>query len=35
MPRPRKQKELKRGHRLTIRLDDAELETIWAESKEI
>jgi hypothetical protein len=35
MPRPRKQKELKRGHKLTIRLDDAEHEKICAESKEI
>jgi hypothetical protein len=35
MARPRKEKELKRGHKLTIRLDDAEYEKICSESKGI
>jgi hypothetical protein len=35
MPRPRKQKALKRGHKLTIRLDDAEYGYVHSESEKI
>jgi hypothetical protein len=35
MPRPRKKKELKRGYKLCIRLDDAEYEKLSSESKKI
>jgi hypothetical protein len=35
MPRPRKQKELKRGYKLCIRLDDAEYEKLSSESKKL
>jgi hypothetical protein len=35
MARPRKQKALKRGHKLTIRLDDSEYGRICSESEKI
>jgi hypothetical protein len=35
MPRPRKQKGLKRGYKLCIRLDDSEFEKLSSESKKI
>ena len=35
MARPRKENDLKRGHKLTIRLDDAEYEKICSESEKI
>ena len=35
MPRPRKKNELKRSHKLRIRLDDAEFEKLSSESNKI
>jgi hypothetical protein len=35
MPRPKKQKTLRRGHKLTIRLDEAEYGRVRSESEKI